>query len=103
MPELPIKVTIDAAALAALRPADSAEYVAELRALRAVVDALWAHQTKILLSRAEAAKTLGICERTIDSLGLPTVRIGTRVMFRRAALEDWCRQRETAAPVGEVR
>jgi len=50
-----------------------------------------------LLSRAEAAKLLGVTDRHIDRLakreGLPVVRMGRRVLIPRCELEKWLRAR----------
>lgn len=54
------------------------------------------------------ARELAVSERTIWSLvktaGLPHVRIGARVVFRRKALEAWLAEREVVAgaPDGEL-
>lgn len=54
----------------------------------------------LLLSIREAARLLGVCERTIWTLTkerqLPHVRIGRRVLFSRKALHDWITQQEAA-------
>ena len=49
---------------------------------------------KLLLSAREAAKAPSICERTLWTLtqprgSLPAVRIGARVLYSTAALQQW--------------
>ena len=50
------------------------------------------------LSRREASGFLGISERTLWTLtkaqSVPHLRIGSRVLYRRAALEAWLASRE---------
>jgi hypothetical protein len=45
-------------------------------------------------SRIEAAKYLGIHVNTIDKSGIPRVRIGSRTIFRKVALDRYLRERE---------
>jgi len=54
-----------------------------------------------LMSASEAAKFLGICQRTLWALKaggeIPHVRIGRRVLYSRASLTRWIEQQETAS------
>ena len=43
----------------------------------------------LLLSKVEAADCLGVCERTLDGLGIPRVRIGRRILYRREDLRRY--------------
>lgn len=49
--------------------------------------------TTFLVSKTEAAKSLGISERTLErhlkSYGIPYVRFGDRILFSPKALETW--------------
>jgi excisionase family DNA binding protein len=60
-----------------------------------------AAQPPLLLSLAQAARLLNLCERTVWTLvhasELPHVRIGRRVLISRAALEKWIGQQENAS------
>ena len=61
---------------------------------------------KLLLSAREAAKVLSVCERTLFSLTaprgpIPSVRLGSRVLYPVAALEAWIAS-ETGAEKGTV-
>lgn len=53
----------------------------------------------LLLSLAQAAKTINVCERTVWTLvhsgDLPHVRIGRRVLISRAAIESWIADKES--------
>jgi hypothetical protein len=46
------------------------------------------------LSRKNAAKYLGICLNTLDNLDIPRIRIGVRVVYRRATLEKFLEEGE---------
>lgn len=52
-----------------------------------------------LMTRKEAAESLGVALRTVDALtasgDLPVVRIGKAVRFRPSALELFCEANET--------
>ena len=54
------------------------------------------------LDRDTLAHELGRTIRTVDRLilceGLPHVRIGNKRLFRRSAVLEWLRSRETPAP-----
>lgn len=64
------------------------------------------NRSRMALSREEAARSLGVCVRTVDSLiadpdsGFPVARIGRKVLIPAAALEFWLTQRTQAN--GEV-
>ena len=49
--------------------------------------------SKLLLTRFEAAQVMGICERTLDTYTkdgtIPFLRIGSRVLYSVQALEEW--------------
>ncbi len=53
----------------------------------------------LALGMHQAARVMGISQRTLFTLlkagDVPHVRIGRRVLFRRAALEAWLAARET--------
>jgi excisionase family DNA binding protein len=49
---------------------------------------------KLAFSRKEAAWRLGISLPTLDKSGIPHVRIGNRVIYRRAAIEKYLEERE---------
>jgi hypothetical protein len=50
---------------------------------------------RLALNCADAARALAISEPTLRGLSdLPRVRLGTRVLFRVSALEQWLAQRE---------
>jgi excisionase family DNA binding protein len=58
---------------------------------------------RILMGYRQAAKALGISQRTLSNLvkagGIPVVRIGARVLFRPAALAAWAEAREAAGGI----
>ena len=55
-----------------------------------------------LLTRQQAAASLGVSLRTIDNLAtsgdLPTIRIGAAVRIRPSALEYFCEAHESRKP-----
>lgn len=58
---------------------------------------------KLLLSSREAARSLGICAKTLWSItqprgDVPTVRIGTRCLYDPRDLLAWIDARKSAAP-----
>ena len=57
----------------------------------------------MLLSMRDAARTLGISERTLWTLvherQFPHVRLGRRLMFSRAALEAWIASQQVGGNV----
>jgi excisionase family DNA binding protein len=60
------------------------------------------------LDRDTLARELGRTVRTVDRLilceGLPCVRIGNKRLFRRSAVLEWLRERETPVrPQGKAR
>ena len=56
------------------------------------------HNDDYLLSIAETAEYLGVCERTVWDLAdrsvIPSIRIGRRRLFRRATLAEWVEHQE---------
>ena len=56
------------------------------------------HNDDRLLSIAETAEYLGVCERTVWDLAdrsvIPSIRIGRRRLFRRATLAEWVERME---------
>ena len=56
------------------------------------------HNDDRLLSIAETAEYLGVCERTVwdlaNTLVIPSIRIGRRRLFRRATLAEWVERME---------
>lgn len=52
----------------------------------------------LTLSVAEAAKALGVCEKTVYTLthrqDFPTIKIGRRTRISREGLAEWVRQQE---------
>ena len=62
---------------------------------------------RVLLTKAEAARALGVSPSTLDRLrreaGLPAVKLDGLVLFRPASLDAWAAARETegAAPAPE--
>ena len=54
--------------------------------------------TPILIGARQAAKALGVCERTIWTLqqdeGLPFVKIGRRVLFDPQDLKTWVERKK---------
>ena len=65
-----------------------------------------AAENDVLLTRKEAADFLGLKTQTLASwavsgkYGLPMVKVGARVKYRRADLTEWLRQR-TCTHTGE--
>jgi excisionase family DNA binding protein len=57
-----------------------------------------APDSRLAMSIRDAARQMGISERTLFSLTksgeVPHLRIGKRVLYRREALEAWLRERE---------
>lgn len=55
------------------------------------------NETKLLISEHEAAKTLGVCLRTMFTLRhvekLPYIKVGTRVLYSPDALRAWINTR----------
>jgi excisionase family DNA binding protein len=60
----------------------------------------------LLVDRREAARLLGICERTIDTLAkrreLSSVRIGRRVLFPLNGLHRYIESNKTVLASGEL-
>jgi excisionase family DNA binding protein len=60
--------------------------------------------TPLAVGARDAARMLGVCEKTIRTMAaageLPSARIGTRLILRVAALEQWLRDRETTPADG---
>jgi hypothetical protein len=50
--------------------------------------------TSLALSRREAAKALGVGLSMFDSLEIPKIQIGRRVVYRREVLESWLKKQE---------
>jgi hypothetical protein len=46
-------------------------------------------QTAELLTRKESATMLRVCLTSFDRMCLPVIRIGRRVFYRKATLENW--------------
>jgi len=42
-----------------------------------------------VLTRAQAAEALQICTATLDKLPIPRIKVGRRVLYRRATVEAW--------------
>lgn len=64
-------------------------------------------QESTLLTIREVAEVLRCCERHVENLrrrqGLPTIRLGRRVLIRRDDLEAWLReQREVLGKEGNA-
>jgi excisionase family DNA binding protein len=57
----------------------------------------------ILIGAREAAKALGVCERTVWTLtqdeGLPFIKVGRRVLFDPQDLKEWVVRRKNAAQI----
>ena len=57
-----------------------------------------ANEKRVLLTKREAAKALGVSEATVDRLrkkGLPCVKMEGAVLFRPEALREWAAHNET--------
>lgn len=56
---------------------------------------------RLLVSEPEAAKMLGVCERTLFNLrqdgAIPFVPVRSRIMYRVPALEAWLERNEQEA------
>ena len=92
----PITLNIDADAL---REAAGTDRVVEmLERVEAVLNRIETKLTddgRVLWSRAETAKAMGICERSLDTIeDLPAVKIGTRTMYQPARVRQWCGEHE---------
>ena len=48
------------------------------------------------LTRAQAAKYLSLCTTSLDRLGIPHVRAGKRILYRREAIDKWLLKQEAA-------
>jgi hypothetical protein len=42
-----------------------------------------------VLTRKEAASLVRVCLTSLDKMRLPVIRIGRRVFYRKATLENW--------------
>jgi len=58
----------------------------------------------LALSVVEAAKAIGVCRTTLHNLTkgghVPCVRVGRRILYRRAALDEWLRSNEQSGTDG---
>jgi len=43
----------------------------------------------MLLSRTQASEFLGVCKTTLDRLGIPSIKLRRRVLYRPAELDTW--------------
>ena len=48
------------------------------------------------LTRAQAAKYLSLCLTSLDKLGIPHIRAGKRILYRREAIDKWLLKQEAA-------
>ena len=48
----------------------------------------------VSLSRRNAAKMLGVCLTVLDRAGIPNIRVGKRVLYRRSILLAWLEEQE---------
>jgi hypothetical protein len=49
-----------------------------------------------ILTRAQVAEYLHICKSSLDRAGLPSIRIGRRILYRKATLDQWLERHEKA-------
>jgi len=42
-----------------------------------------------ILTRKEAAVFIGVCENTLDKLGIPRTKVGRRIFYKREVLLKW--------------
>jgi len=42
-----------------------------------------------ILTRKEAAEFIGVCQNTLDSLGIPRTKVGRRVFYKISILNKW--------------
>ena len=99
MPEpIAAQLLIHPAALARLQPSGAdAALLAEVRDLMRDVRDRLNEDAQVLIDQREAARRLGVCQRTLTDLDVPRVRVGSRVMFRPAALNEWAKRNEGPA------
>jgi hypothetical protein len=100
MPKLiPATITIDADALAALgtsQPAETTAILADVRKLLADIRTRLNADARIMVDAGGAESLTGVCERSLRNHGVPSVKVGSRRMYRVATLKQWAAERETA-------
>jgi predicted DNA-binding transcriptional regulator AlpA len=42
-----------------------------------------------ILTRMEAAKFIGVCQNTLDQLGIPRTKVRRRVFYKRSEIDKW--------------
>jgi hypothetical protein len=93
-----ITIQIDPAQLAALAPSsDPSPLLREIAALLADVRERLDADQAILVDEERAGKMLGVCGKSLKNWGVPHVRLGTRRLYRVAALEEFAKQQERGA------
>jgi hypothetical protein len=96
MPEVSATINIPDEDLARLLPAPAvdAHLLTEVRDLLRESMRLQGQPTKLCVSMREAAEMLDLSERTLGELDVPYVKIGSRRVYRVAALEQWLIEHE---------
>ena len=90
-----------------LRPMVQLAVAEALERMEAERAKLIVEDRRVLLTKAEAARALGVSPSTLDRLrreaGLPAVKLDGLVLFRPASLDAWAAARESegAAPAPE--
>jgi excisionase family DNA binding protein len=49
---------------------------------------------EMILTRTQVAEYLHICKSSLDRAGLPSIRIGRRILYRKTALDQWLERHE---------
>jgi hypothetical protein len=49
-----------------------------------------------ILSRRQASEYMGICRASLDRLNLPRIKVGRRVLYKRASLQKWLSEHEVS-------
>lgn len=95
-------LTLDANALAAIagQPDDTTAMLERVGELLASVRHRLDGDARILVDAIEAGRLMGCDPKTLQNHGVPCVRIGSRRMYRPAALAEWAASREAAEMPG---
>jgi len=97
MASIAAQIVIDPAALAALRSGSSpdvAELLERVAGLLAEVKTRLDGDSRMLVDQVEAGRLMGCSPKTLENHGLPCVRVGSRRMYRPAALATWAAEHE---------
>jgi hypothetical protein len=52
-----------------------------------------------ILNRRQASEYMGICRASLDRLNVPKIKVGRRVLYKKATLEKWLSDHEVPMEV----